>query len=216
MESPRSNRGRSLDGDVFNFSRPVTPQHTGQMSSAATSPFALPADQEAQGLITSFFSNTGYLFPFMHEETFMSRYRTMRTSTRAPAPRSWLGLLNIVFAMAVGTTTDNSLDATQRFQTSNIFYERALALCNREVLKRANIDIGECPIPVCLLTIVVRSTTKRIGSTFSVTLGPVSSRNSKINGSLVYTWGHSQRCDAAWSTVPVLHQTSSSTRARNS
>ena len=144
IESPRSTRGRSLEGDVFNFSRPATPQSTGQTKPLTKDRFTLPPDQEAQALITSFFSNTGYLFPFMHEETFRSRYKTMRASTAAQAPRSWFGLLNIVFAMAVGTTVDDHLDATQRSQRSNVYYQRALAVCNREVLKCANIDIGEC------------------------------------------------------------------------
>lgn len=46
--------------------------------------------------ISAFFKNTGILFPFVHEPTFMATYNMFKESNFSKVRRSWLGLLNMV------------------------------------------------------------------------------------------------------------------------
>ena len=131
---------------LFNFYKPVTPPHADRPQSSLIEPslFTLPPDDEAQALIAAFFSNTGYLFPLLHERLFLDRYNLVRRSAVSTATRSWLGLLNIVFAMAISTTADSSQSAPKRAERSDVYYQRAFGFCNGDVLKGANIDVGKC------------------------------------------------------------------------
>lgn len=64
-----------------------------------------------------------------------SRFRKVR--------RSWLGLLNMVLAMATSVTLGNTLDAPSRRLKSDVFFSRALALCETQIRCAASVDIGE-------------------------------------------------------------------------
>ena len=92
-------------------------------------------------LIDRYFSDTGMLFPYLHEETFRNAYRLMRQNV--PISRTWLGVLNMVLAMAVHTSTDTVADAKQRNIKSDQFYIRACRLCDDQVINAASVEMGE-------------------------------------------------------------------------
>ncbi|KAL4861208.1 fungal-specific transcription factor domain-containing protein [Aspergillus spectabilis] len=111
-----------------------------QNGSCTESIFYLPPDSETIALIDRYFSNIGLLFPYLHEETFRETYARLkenRTTTR----RTWLGLLNMVLAMATQTTERPVGEEDRREVESQAFYRRANGLCAEYVISGASLEI---------------------------------------------------------------------------
>jgi hypothetical protein len=104
----------------------------------------LPPHSETVELIRAYFSNTGLLFPFIHEETFLATYEEMRGQNfRAKLRRTWLGLLNMILAMAVCTTGWAEDTAKYRAEQSDIYYRRAKELCKTQMLRGTTLETGK-------------------------------------------------------------------------
>lgn len=114
----------------------------------AQSPFCVPRQEETSSLIDRYFESTGALFPFIHKETFMQKYHHSRSTNFTSVHRTWLGLLYMVMAMASSTALDNTPDEGQRSTDSDIFYQRARAVCERNVRIGNSLENGE--IVACL------------------------------------------------------------------
>ncbi|PSK58623.1 hypothetical protein B9Z65_6638 [Elsinoe australis] len=76
--------------------------YTGPLRGSA---LVLPSKPEMEDMLSAFFGNTGLVFPFIHETSFMSEYKKARASGFTHLRLSWLGLLNMIFAM---TTSVNA------------------------------------------------------------------------------------------------------------
>ncbi|EWG54416.1 hypothetical protein FVEG_12635 [Fusarium verticillioides 7600] len=98
-------------------------------------PTALPSVEEMDTLLDLYFDTAGVVFPFIHEETMRKTYNECRLNGFTRARRTWLGTLNMVFAMASNFDRDYTTSSKKRFERSNIFYKRAMGLCN-ELSKR--------------------------------------------------------------------------------
>lgn len=57
--------------------------------------------------------------------------------------RTWLGLLNMILAMATITRAPGNADADTRISESDVFYQRGLALCGSEILRGTTLEVGE-------------------------------------------------------------------------
>ena len=124
----------------------VTDAHQGTAS--ISSIFYLPPDQETLALIDQYFSNTGLLFPYLHEETFRETYAQLKHDNAATR-RTWLGVLNMVLAMATHTTV-LQMGQAERQRQSEAFYRRANGLCAEHVMNGASVEIGKfCPEISC-------------------------------------------------------------------
>jgi Fungal specific transcription factor domain len=106
----------------------------------------LPPDNETRDLLRRYFSNTGLLFPFIHESSFIQEYDAMRSETIPRVRRTWLGLLNMVLAMATSTSADPEKSSTVRRKESDVFYQRGYELCKRQVLRGASLETGWWPV----------------------------------------------------------------------
>lgn len=127
----------------------VTDAHQGTAS--ISSIFYLPPDQETLALIDQYFSNTGLLFPYLHEETFRETYAQLKHDNAATR-RTWLGVLNMVLAMATHTTV-LQIGQAERQRQSEAFYRRANGLCAEHVMNGASVEIGKfCPEISCRAT----------------------------------------------------------------
>ncbi|KAF2168893.1 hypothetical protein M409DRAFT_20907 [Zasmidium cellare ATCC 36951] len=91
-------------------------------------------------IIDSFFTNTGYLFPYIHEGRFRSKLDSLRGYPSRQRPRSWLGLLNIILAIAISADRSNGLDALQRSKKSQVYAQRALFHCKNRMMQGVNIE----------------------------------------------------------------------------
>ncbi|KAK8224476.1 fungal-specific transcription factor domain-containing protein [Phyllosticta capitalensis] len=121
-------------GSLLRSSRPPSPSsdHHGLTN---TSPEA-----DELRLIDDFFSNTGLIFPFIHERTFRLRYHDMRQDQTKPVQKSWLALLNMVLAFAVSASTRTDFSAIDRQRESDAFYRRALHLSRGQMMRCSSLE----------------------------------------------------------------------------
>ncbi|KAF4466111.1 c6 zinc finger domain containing [Fusarium albosuccineum] len=84
----------------------------------------IPPDHETEALIERYFSTTGVLFPYIHKPSFMETYyRSREHGFRVEVRRTWLGLLNMILAMARRMTNLRRY----RMPTSSIGVRRSYA-----------------------------------------------------------------------------------------
>lgn len=57
--------------------------------------------------------------------------------------RTWLGLLNMVLAMATITATPGGAKADARIAESDVFYQRGLGLCGSEIIRGTTLEVGK-------------------------------------------------------------------------
>ena len=137
-----------LDGGLFSFTRPGS-VHSSPLSKhqKKVNLYVLPPEAEVKDLLHRFFSYPGYLYPYIHQDTFVGTYNQIKNVVRPSVTRSWLGLFNMILAMAVSTKIDNELDATFRFQESDVYYQRAYGLCGKLMLRGTSLEIGPYFMP---------------------------------------------------------------------
>lgn len=104
--------------------------------------FFLPAEEETIKLVDTYFSNTGLLFPYIHRGTFIETYQRALATDIHKVRRSWLGLLNMILAMATNTSYDTVADAQDRSAKSERFFSRALGLCEKQMRSGSSLEIG--------------------------------------------------------------------------
>ncbi|KAJ5662856.1 C6 transcription factor [Penicillium longicatenatum] len=134
----------SLDGGFVNASRPPSPGLSvidlTSREQKETDIFALPPPQETSRLVHKYFTDTGLLFPYIYPPSFLETYRSM-TENSCKVRRTWLGLLNMMLAMANITAAPNGEPAKQRIAAADVFYKRALNLCGNEMLRGTTLEV---------------------------------------------------------------------------
>lgn len=105
--------------------------------------FALPSEDRTWSLIRQYFYKTGQLLPFIHQPSFCETYFQMKADKFTKVRRTWLGLLNIVLAIATSLSTEGNMPAERRIQESDIYYQRANGLCDRDSKRNASLEMGE-------------------------------------------------------------------------
>ncbi|KAJ8117301.1 hypothetical protein OPT61_g1467 [Boeremia exigua] len=85
---------------------------------------ALPSIEDMDGMLDIFFRTTGLHFPFIDEVMFRETYRECIVMRLSPVRRTWLGTLNMIFAMASLSGREGAASVR-----ANHFYQRAVALC---------------------------------------------------------------------------------------
>jgi hypothetical protein len=150
--SPVDRKSVSYNGELLNASRVPSPgpgHH--EQDSEKVNIYALPTDPVARQLVAWFFSNAGVLFPFIHEASFMETFDQASKDKFKGVRRTWLALLNIVFAHAAvhvrdKTTTPGSVDSIpfRPDAESEVYFKRAYGLYNEKGLDRAgtSVEVG--------------------------------------------------------------------------
>lgn len=110
--------------------------------------YALPPEARTWQLISEYFQKTGQLLPFIHEQSFCDTYFEMKHTGFTMARRTWLGLLNIILAMACTLTVDGYATAEERIAESDVYYQRANCLCERESRRNISLELGEILLPI--------------------------------------------------------------------
>ncbi|WZH39126.1 Zn2-C6 fungal-type domain-containing protein [Fusarium acuminatum] len=102
----------------------------------------LPPDEVMKRLISAYFANTGLLFPFIHQQEFLDTYERFQASGfRTDVRRTWLGLLNMILAMATCTSCWEDSGSETHFEESDIFYRRAQELCQTQMFRGTTLEI---------------------------------------------------------------------------
>jgi hypothetical protein len=106
----------------------------------------LPPDEVMQRLIRAYFDNTGLLFPYIHEQEFLDTYERFRASGfRGNVRRTWLGLLNMILAMATCTSCWEDSGSETTFEESDVYYRRAQELCHTQMFRGTTLETGKPP-----------------------------------------------------------------------
>lgn len=136
----------AAEGGFVNASRPPSPpRQTPQDQRSKVNMFALPPQAETLALIQRYFSETGLLFPYIYPPAFLETYHQMARENFTKVRRTWLGLLNMVLAMATITATPGGAKADTRISESDVFYQRGLGLCGSEILRGTTLEVGRRP-----------------------------------------------------------------------
>ena len=135
------------EGGFVNASRPpsprIRPSDRSSKRGEENSIFAVPPQAETLELIHRFFSDTGLLFPYIYAPAFLETFHQMAREKFGKVRRTWLGLLNMVLAMATITTSPGVADADARIAESDVFYQRGLGLCGSEILRGTTVEVGK-------------------------------------------------------------------------
>ncbi|KAH8901203.1 hypothetical protein GQ53DRAFT_593023, partial [Thozetella sp. PMI_491] len=137
--------GASFIDGVFSAAKPQSPQspsgYLGANSSINPAVNMLPPDHETEMLIRTYFANTGLLFPYIHEQSFLETYSHLKRSKfSTEVRRTWLGLLNMVFAMAKCTASHSEVDPGNCTTPADIFYRRGKELCKTQILRGTTLE----------------------------------------------------------------------------
>lgn len=136
-----------MGGGMLSVSRSVPSPNDSRNKHSATNRtginiFALPPEERTWHLIQLYFEKTGQLLPFIHEASFCETYFRMKEDNFKRVRRTWLGLLNIILAIATSLHTEGDLPAGQRIQESDIYFQRANGLCDRDSKRNASLEMG--------------------------------------------------------------------------
>jgi hypothetical protein len=104
---------------------------------------SLPTEARALHLIKLFFSDTGMLFPYIHEQDILRTYSAARRNRFTAVSRSWLCLVNVIFAFATYISARPDQSAEKNAAESEIFIERAQALSAEIEMKSASLETGK-------------------------------------------------------------------------
>lgn len=127
-------------------SRPSNDKADGNHKRQHINIYALPSESYTWTLIRRYFLKTGQLLPFIHEQAFCDTYFEMKRNNFTRIRRTWLGLLNIIMAIATSLAiVDDYEDITaqKRIEESDVYYQRANGLCGREAFRSASLEMGE-------------------------------------------------------------------------
>jgi hypothetical protein len=83
------------------------------------------------------------LFPYVNEQRFWETFSTLQKHGIQSVQRSWLGLLNMIMAMATSVQLNKGFDMLQRFSQSEVYVNRAKALCLDHMNPEASVEAGE-------------------------------------------------------------------------
>ncbi|GAW23679.1 hypothetical protein ANO14919_132540 [Xylariales sp. No.14919] len=113
-------------------------------------------------MIQAYFAKTGHSPPFIHEESFLRSYHKMKMSNFGKVRRTWLGLLNIVFAKATTLSNTQHVSSEERIEESGVFYRRANGLCDKESRKNISIELVIAVQYLLILGQYLRGTKKSV------------------------------------------------------
>jgi hypothetical protein len=188
---PLSHRDRYRTS-MMNISRsqPTSESESTRRGSNQVNIYALPSENRLWSLIQKYFSKTGQLLPFIHEESFCETYFEMKRTNFTRVRRTWLGLLNIVLAIATSLATDREFPAQKRIEESDIYYQRANALCDRESKRNTSLEMGMYSLAKLLNSAQSVRLILTIDGTSAIPpyFRPVSSGNPKVRAGMEYTW----------------------------
>lgn len=155
-------------GSAEYSSAPFTQQHSPSAIECPKdlrfSPSTLPPEEEMDALLSAYFSGYGSQFPFLHELTFRETYDECKASGFAKVRRTWLGLLNMTFAMASNIDQSAGVPAKERFRRSHVFFVRAASLCSESSMQTVSLDI----VQYLLLAVLYLQGTQRSIQTWSM------------------------------------------------
>lgn len=117
------------DGNVPSIHHSQPQSKAPSTISAGISITSLPEVAVMNRLIDTYFDTAGVVFPFLLEEATRKTYSECLENGFKRARRTWLGTLNMMFALATMLDRENFPSAKKRFERGDLYYHRAVGLC---------------------------------------------------------------------------------------
>lgn len=136
---------------------PTTPQSLSTSS-------RLPSPTDMETMINRYFNTMGLLFSFLHEATFRETFSAFKASGFNKVRQTWLGELNLIFAIASNINRKAGKTSKDCFQESLVYYRRAMSLCGASCLRTVSLDI----VQFLLLQALYLQGTPQAGEAWSV------------------------------------------------
>ncbi|PMD33546.1 hypothetical protein L207DRAFT_557987 [Hyaloscypha variabilis F] len=138
-----------LDSAVISISQPASPsvrapaarQTFRDANQKNVNIYALPPEATTRNLIARYFGDTGLLFPYIYEQAFLDTYNEIEASGFTKIRKTWLGLFNMIMAMATSTTVENGLSAEKRALDFDAYYQRATGLCEKQIMRGTSLEM---------------------------------------------------------------------------
>ena len=110
----------------------------------AIQPTILPTSARVIHLMDDYFQTVNSLYPFLNEQDLRDSYQTASDRKFQGVRRSWLALMNMIFATTLQGSYDSENSTADRLRESQIYFKRAralmanrlLSLCTMESCKR--------------------------------------------------------------------------------
>ncbi|KAI1344808.1 fungal-specific transcription factor domain-containing protein [Xylariaceae sp. FL0016] len=143
IRGPNANAVRSSQA-ILHVSRPQSPKPRTQEylanGKSGQESLKIPPAAETEALVEHFFGDTAALFPYVHQKCFAKTYEDVKSSNFTRFRRSWLGILNMVLAMATITKADPASNASDRAARAEVFFDRARSLCLNQLTGGASVE----------------------------------------------------------------------------
>lgn len=147
----------------------------------------LPSRAHALTLMDHFFSDTGMLFPFVHEGFMRKSYEDFRRTNFSNVKRSWLCLLNMIFAFATILARDHDESIERNVVESKVYFNRAQSLFAEAKMRLADLELGEFSLVVTML-LPKSNVYLPASSSMSASHEPIPPGNPEIGRNLVIAW----------------------------
>lgn len=139
----------ALKSHVVHMDRPASPArilnvyNPNNAIREGTEPFILPPGDTMLQLVNLYFRTTGALYPFIDRNGFMKNLRQLVASGILSVRRSWLGLLNMVFAITKSANSGLGLAFTpeESATKSDVFFQRAMIISDRQIRHGTSLEI---------------------------------------------------------------------------
>ncbi|KAM0716681.1 hypothetical protein Q7P37_008126 [Cladosporium fusiforme] len=125
----KGHTGSLDDGNLSSIHHSHSKSKAPSTTPAEISITSLPEVAEVHRLLDLYFNSAGVVFPFISEEATRRTYTECLENGFKRTRRTWLGTLNMMFALATMLDRENFPSAKKRFERADLYYQRAVGLC---------------------------------------------------------------------------------------
>ncbi|BCS19451.1 fungal specific transcription factor domain-containing protein [Aspergillus puulaauensis] len=122
------------------FARPTSFTGYESQRGSPKRPVALPQREETDSLLRLYFSTVNLMIPGVHEDSFRTTYAKMQRNGLSGIRKSWLGVLNVILAIATNVLAATSPTREQATK-SKMYFEQALELIKADMLGRLSLEM---------------------------------------------------------------------------
>ncbi|KAL4751356.1 hypothetical protein BDW72DRAFT_212812 [Aspergillus terricola var. indicus] len=141
MAAP-ADQGQTGNGSIDEFEERravfTSPRRSRQPSTRRL--FTIPPQREADALLRLYFTTVNLMIPCVHEDSCRDMYVKMQRNGLGSIGRPWLGILNVIFAIATNVAAAIS-PTNERATKSNMYFEQALELVKSDMLGRPSVEM---------------------------------------------------------------------------
>jgi hypothetical protein len=117
-------------------------------------PYILPPREDAELRFRMYFSTINLMIPCIHEESFRGMWARARVDGCRAVSRPWLGVINIVMALATNASAPTSPSA-ERATQADLYFQRAMELVKPDILGHPSVELLQL---FCLMVIYLEGT----------------------------------------------------------